>query len=86
MDSFIFYHTFVLVQKRISRIAFGVTVTVLENMQAVFMAKPIGQADGGGIHRTLLKTPKLVVHSIFLLPGAISVMQPKYGRQSPLVY
>ena len=48
MDSFIFYHTFVLVQKRISRIAFGVTVTVLENMQAVFMAKPIGQADGGG--------------------------------------
>ena len=26
---------------------FGVTVTVLENMQVVFMAKPIGQADGG---------------------------------------
>ena len=32
------------------------------------------------------KAPKRVVHFIFLSSGAISAMQPKYGRHSPLAY
>ena len=32
------------------------------------------------------KAPKRVVHFIFLSFGAISAMQPKYGRHSPLAY
>ena len=32
------------------------------------------------------KAPKRVVHFIFLSPVAISAMQPKYGRHSPLAH
>ena len=32
------------------------------------------------------KAPKRVVNFIFLSPVAISAMQPKYGRHSPLAY
>ena len=32
------------------------------------------------------KAPKRVVHFIFLSSGAISAMQPKYGRHNPLAY
>ena len=32
------------------------------------------------------KTPKRVVHFIFLSSGAISAIQPKYGRHSPSAY
>ena len=32
------------------------------------------------------KAPKRVVHCTFLSSGAISAMQPKYGRHSPLAY
>ena len=61
-------------------------VWVSSNLTSHSVRKP---ANSSALCAELLgtsKAPKRVVHFVFLSSGAISVTQPKYGRQSPLSY
>ena len=61
-------------------------VWVSSNLTSHSVRKP---ANSSALCAELLgtsKAPKRVVHFIFLSSGAISAMQPKYGRHSPLAY
>ena len=48
--------------------------------------KPLGFVHRASRYVQHHKAPKRVVHFIFLSSGAISAMQPKYARHSPLAY